>query len=95
MIDLSVRDERIAPNGIIRDNWYDLFIQFPDRFMIGVDTFSLSRWQTFDEAVAKKRTWLKQLPANVARRMMNDNARDLFNITENNSEANGMSTTTQ
>ena len=94
-VDLSVRDERIAPNGIIRDKWYDVFIQFPDRFMIGVDTFSLSRWQTFDEAVTKTRTWLKQLPANVARQMMNDNARDLFNITENNSEANGMSTTTQ
>ena len=81
-IDLSVRDERIAPAGIIHDDWYDLFVRYPDRFMIGVDTFSLSRWQNFDEAVANIRQWLKQLPTNIARRMMFDNAADLFNISE-------------
>jgi hypothetical protein len=77
-IDLSVRDERIAPDGRISDDWYDLFIRFPDRFMIGVDTFSLSRWHHFDAAVATVRNWLGQLPDDVAERLAYDNAAALF-----------------
>jgi hypothetical protein len=37
-VDLSVRDERIAPNGQISDEWYELLVRFSNRFMIGVDT---------------------------------------------------------
>jgi predicted TIM-barrel fold metal-dependent hydrolase len=81
-IDLSVRDERIAPNGRISDDWYELFIRFPDRFMVGVDTFSLSRWQHFDAAVATLRDWLAQLPDDVARRLAYDNAAAFFGTTE-------------
>ena len=79
-IDLSVRNERIAPNGIISDDWYELFIRYPDRFMIGVDTYSLSRWQTFDEAVKKINDWLQQLPSDVAARLAYRNAVDLFGV---------------
>jgi len=77
-IDLSVRDDRIAPDGRISDDWYELFIRFPDRFMVGVDTFSLSRWQHFDAAVATIRQWLEQLPDHVARQLAYDNAAALF-----------------
>jgi predicted TIM-barrel fold metal-dependent hydrolase len=81
-IDLSVRDERIAPNGRISDDWYELFISFPDRFMVGVDTFSLSRWQHFDATVATLRDWLAQLPDDVARQLAYDNAAAFFRKTE-------------
>jgi hypothetical protein len=77
-IDLSVRDERIAPDGQISDDWYVLFLRFPDRFMVGVDTFSLSRWQQFDAAVATVRRWLAQLPEDVAQRLAHDNAAAFF-----------------
>ncbi len=77
-IDLSVRDERIAPDGRISDDWYELLIRFPGRFMVGVDTFSLSRWQHFDAAVATIRHWLAQLPDDVARRLGYDNAAAFF-----------------
>jgi hypothetical protein len=77
-IDLSVRDERIAPDGQISDDWYALFLRFPDRFMVGVDTFSLSRWQHFDAAVATIRHWLAQLPDDVAKRLAHDNAKAFF-----------------
>lgn len=77
-IDLSVRDDRIAPDGRISDDWYELFIRFPDRFMVGVDTFSLSRWQHFDAAVATIRHWLGQLPDDVARQLAYDNAAAFF-----------------
>ena len=81
-IDLSVRDDRIAPNGRISDDWYELFIRFPDRFMVGVDTFSLSRWQHFDAAVATIRNWLGQLPDDVAERLAYDNAAAVFGKSE-------------
>lgn len=81
-IDLSVRDDRIAPDGRISDDWYELFIRFPDRFMVGVDTFSLSRWHQFDAAVATIRNWLGQLPDDVAEQLAYDNAAALFGKSE-------------
>jgi hypothetical protein len=77
-VDLSVRDQRIAPDGVLRDDWYELFVRYPDRFMIGVDTYSLSRWHSFDQAVTNIRAWLRQLPADVAMRLAYDNAAALF-----------------
>ncbi len=82
MIDLSVRDDRIAPNGRISDDWYELFIRFPRRFMVGVDTFSLSRWQQFDARVATLRNWLGQLPDDVAKQLAYDNAAAFFGQSE-------------
>ena len=77
-VDLSVRDERIAPHGQISDEWYELLVQFPNRFMIGVDTYSLSRWNNFDPAVATIRNWLAQLPDDVAKQLAYDNAAAFF-----------------
>ena len=37
-VDLSVRDERIAPNGELDPDWENLLWEYPDRFLIGVDT---------------------------------------------------------
>jgi hypothetical protein len=73
-IDLSVRDDRIAPNGRLNNDWYELFHRFPDRFMVGVDTYRLSSWKDFDSVVDRIRTWLAQLPDEVARRLACDNA---------------------
>ena len=77
-VDLSVRDQRIAPDGVLRDDWYELFVRYPDRFMVGVDTYSLSRWHAFDQVAATIQRWLQQLPADVARRLAYDNAAVLF-----------------
>ncbi|MBT8128859.1 MAG: TatD family hydrolase [Gammaproteobacteria bacterium] len=86
-VDLSVRDQRIAPDGILRDDWYELFVRYPDRFMVGVDTYSLSRWHSFDQAVANIRGWLRQLPADVAMRLAYDNAAALFEAFRKDSRA--------
>lgn len=77
-VDLSVRDERIAPGGTLRDDWYELFLRYPDRFLVGVDTYSLARWQNFDEVVNRIRRWLKQLPDEVAAKLAYGNAAKLF-----------------
>lgn len=95
-VDLSMRDERIAPDGVLRDDWYELFVRYPDRFMVGVDTYSLSRWYSFDKAVANIRGWLRQLPGDVATRLAYDNAAALFEPARTRSvDESRRSTTTQ
>ena len=82
LVDLSMRDERIAPQGRLDDAWYELFVTYPDRFMVGVDTYSPSRWQSFDAVVARIQNWLSQLPEDVAAKLAYRNARDLYKKSE-------------
>ena len=77
-IDLSMRDQRIAPGGQLDDDWYQLFFDYPDRFMVGVDTYSPQRWKDFEPAVAVMRNWLSQLPADIADRLSYKNAAAVF-----------------
>ncbi|MBD3671728.1 MAG: TatD family hydrolase [Gammaproteobacteria bacterium] len=73
-VDVSVRDGRIAPAGVLSDDWYQLLILHPDRFMVGVDTFSPGRWQDYDQVAAGIRHWLSQLPPDVAQNIAFENA---------------------
>lgn len=82
IVDLSVRDERIAPQGSLDDAWYELFVTYPNRFVVGVDTYSPSRWQEFDGAVARIRNWLSQLPDDIATQLAYGNAARLYNKSE-------------
>ncbi|CAA6813143.1 MAG: Unknown protein [uncultured Thiotrichaceae bacterium] len=77
-VDVSMRDRRIAPDGVIDDDWYELFVMYPDRFMIGVDTYSTSRWRSFDFAVRAIRHWLAQLPEDVAQQLAFVNAAKFY-----------------
>lgn len=77
-VDLSVRDGRVAPDGVLAEDWRQLFLDFPDRFMVGVDSFSVRRWERFDGVVEEMRAWLAQLPPDVARRLAHDNAAALL-----------------
>jgi len=79
-IDVSMRDERIAPNGIINDEWYELFITYPDRFMVGVDTYSTTRWHAYSTAVRTIRNWLAQLPNEIVQQLAFGNAAKLYKI---------------
>lgn len=78
LIDVSMRDERIAPGGIIDDGWYELFVTYPDRFMIGVDTFSTARWHMLNSATGTVRNWLTQLPDEIALQIAYGNAAKLY-----------------
>lgn len=77
-VDLSVRDERIAPDGKLAGDWRALFLAHPDRFLVGVDTFSVNRWRTFDALAARIRAWLAQLPPEIAEKLARGNATALF-----------------
>ena len=93
-VDLSMRDQRIAPDGVLRDDWYELFVRYPERFMIGVDTYSLSRWFSYDMAVVNIREWLQQLPADVVRQMAYANAAALFEASRTRHSGESKRTTT-
>lgn len=82
IVDLSMRDERIAPQGSLDDAWYELLVTYPNRFLVGVDTYSPSRWQEFDGAVARIRNWLSQLPEDVAEKLAYRNAEALYKKSE-------------
>jgi hypothetical protein len=45
--------------------------------MVGTDTWVASRWATFVDTQTDTRAWLRQLPADVARRLASDNAEAL------------------
>lgn len=80
MVDLSVRDSRIAPQGQLDDAWYQLFIRYPERFLLGVDTYASGRWQNYADALAKIRHWLDQLPNEVAHQMAYQNAITVYQV---------------
>jgi predicted TIM-barrel fold metal-dependent hydrolase len=77
-MDLSVRDERIAPSGEIESSWELLLMEFPDRFLVGVDTYSTARWEDYPKVIARIRAWLKQLPPEAAAAISHENAERLF-----------------
>jgi len=77
-VDTSVRDERIAPDGVLLDEWRALFERHPERFVVAVDTFSTNRWQRYGEVVAAIRTWLDTLPPPLAQRLRHDNAAEML-----------------
>lgn len=79
-VDLSVRNDRIAPDGVLADDWYRLLVEYSDRFLVGVDTFSLARWRGYGRVVGEMRRWLEQLPPEVAARLARENALRLFGM---------------
>jgi hypothetical protein len=76
-LELSFR-EGIAPGGRLAPEWREFFLAYPDRFLVGMDTYSASRWQRLPEIVAATRHWLAQLPPPTASAIAFGNAARLF-----------------
>jgi predicted TIM-barrel fold metal-dependent hydrolase len=77
-IDLSVRDQRVAPDGQLDAQWELLLLEYSERFMVGVDTYSTERWHAFADVVGQIRNWLGQLPDEVSGAIAHQNAARLF-----------------
>lgn len=71
--DLAYRSDMTGWGGL-NDDWRAVFLEFPDRFMVGTDTFSPERWYYVREHAAYSRDWLEELPADVARKIAYENA---------------------
>jgi hypothetical protein len=74
--DLAFRSEQ-AEDGLVGEVWRKLFTDFPDRFMIGTDTYTPERWYYVIEHAEWTREWLKDLPAELAEKIAFGNAQTL------------------
>ena len=73
LADLAFRGE-FAQGGSLDAAWRQLFLDFPDRFMIGTDTYTPERWYAVEDNAAFTRAWLAELPEPVATAIGHDNA---------------------
>ncbi len=67
MGELSYRPGLTCDAGKLCPEWRALLLKYPTRFMIGSDTWVNQRWQYYDELMKGYRTWLGDLPPDVAR----------------------------
>ena len=78
--ELSYRPGLTCDGGRLCADWRQLILKYPDRFVIGSDTWINQRWQSYDALMKGYRTWLGELPAPVARRVAWDNAAAMFGV---------------
>ena len=75
--DLAFRTDH-ATAGKPNPEWRALFMEFPDRFMLGTDSYVPERWHFIIEHARWARAWLADLPADVAERIAFRNGEALF-----------------
>lgn len=75
--DLAFRSDH-ATMGRVDEGWRAAFLEFPDRFMVGTDTFTPERWHYVVEHARWSRQWLADLPHEVAERIAWKNGEALF-----------------
>jgi hypothetical protein len=80
MGELSYRPGLTCDGGKLCPEWRTLLLKYPTRFLVGSDTWVNQRWQYYDATMQGYRTWLGDLPADVARRIAWDNGASLFGL---------------
>jgi hypothetical protein len=75
--DLAFRSDHAA-GGVVDAGWREAFLEFPDRFLLGTDTFTPERWYYVGEHARWSREWLASLPAPVAEQIAWKNGERLF-----------------
>ena len=80
MGELSYRPGLTCDGGLLCPEWRALLLKYPNRFVIGSDTWVNQRWQYYDELMQGYRTWLGGLPPEVARAIGWDNAARWFGL---------------
>lgn len=75
--DLAFRTDH-ASGGKVDPAWRKVFLEFPDRFMVGTDSFTPERWHYVGEHADWSRKWLADLPREVAERIAWKNGETVF-----------------
>lgn len=75
--DLAFRSDHAAGETIDPD-WRKLFEEFPDRIMLGTDTYTPERWPFVGHHAKWSRSWLKELPIEIAENIAWRNAETLL-----------------
>lgn len=77
-VELSYRLDEVAPGGRLDAAWRELFLGHPDRFLYGSDTWTPSRWPEVPALARSARSWLGELPPEVAEDIAWRNAERLY-----------------
>ena len=80
MGELSYRQGLTCADGQLCPEWRALMLKYPQRFMIGSDTWVNQRWDSYESLMRDYRVWLGGLPPDVARGIAWDNAAKLFGL---------------
>ena len=75
--DLAFRGDH-ASGGKVDAAWRDAFSEFPDRFVLGTDTFTPERWHAIGAHATSSRAWLADLPLPMAEKIGWRNAEHLL-----------------
>jgi predicted TIM-barrel fold metal-dependent hydrolase len=75
--DLAFRTDH-ATSGKVDPAWRKVFLEFPDRFMVGTDSFTPERWHYVPEHATWSREWLADLPREVRESIAWKNGERLF-----------------
>jgi hypothetical protein len=76
-VELALRTD-VAPGGKLDPEWRAVFVKYPDRFMVGTDTWITSRWEAMRGYHQDQQIWLAQLPRDVAEAIAWKNGERLF-----------------
>lgn len=77
--DLAVRGDP-GSAGRVNPDWHAAFDEFPDRLMLGTDTYSPERWHYVEPHAEWARAWLKALPRELAERIAYRNGERLVEL---------------
>ena len=80
MGELSYRPGLTCDGGQLCPEWRALLLKYPGRFLIGSDTWINQRWQYYDDTMQGYRTWLGDLPVDVARKIAWENGAGVFGV---------------
>lgn len=72
----------LTEDGRLSSTWRTLILEFPDRFVIGSDTWINQRWQHYEALMDDARGWLGGLPVPVARKVGWENGARMFGLNE-------------
>jgi len=83
-VELSFRDFELSFHGEINPLWGPVLMKYPDRFMVGTDTWLIGtggvndRLDSYSQVVSDIRVWLKLLPPDLGEALAHRNAEGFF-----------------
>ena len=78
-VDISLRGD-VAPNGSLKEEWRQLLLRYPRRFVLGSGTYNVKYWYQFRYQISNYRDWLAEMPSGVAENIAFRNGLDLFSL---------------
>lgn len=80
--DLAIRTVN-EPDGTVIPEWRQLFLEFPDRFLLGLDTYTPSQWGYVLSYAEEAQIWLNDLPREIGDNIAYNNADRLLKSYQN------------